>query len=135
MWLGAAALAKRADFGGSGGQELLAIRQEDVARATENLQQWSVDLVQWKYDTSVPSDDVSDASDAQRWDIVASPYLARDQKTPIMRDILKPQERAVTHWNADPYVLAVQGGGGVEFAPCEWTLPYWLLVYYGALAA
>ena len=132
MWLGAVALAARADGAADSsdssdgsGADILDVTHADVTAATENLQQWAIDMVQWQYDTT---------AGGVRWDVVSSPYLARDDKTPIMRDILPPQERVVTHWNADPYTEGVQGSGNAEYAPCEWTLPYWLMVYYGVLA-
>ena len=130
LWLGVAALAARTQgrmaAGIDHGVATTLFTKRDVEAARENLRLWVIDMVQWGYDTTP-------GAPGLRWDVVQSPYLSRDGKTPIMRDILPPQERVLSHWNSDPYYMAAQGGGTTEFAPCEWTLPYWLMVYYGVL--
>ena len=98
--------------------------EKDIEQAVSSLQRWSVDMIAWDFNNN-PS---------LRWDVDASPYFARDSTNPIMRDILPPQERVQTHWNADPYAIGPGGGGGsTEFAPSEYELPYYLLLFFGAI--
>ena len=79
-----------------------------------------------------------------RWDCPEQPYYGRDNPSNLlMRLIRPPQERILGHYNIDPFTLdsshgapdayAGGGGGGVEYSPAEWLLPYWSMRFYGLL--
>lgn len=81
---------------------------------------------------------------AGRWDCPEQPYYGRDNPDVLlMQHIRPPQERAMGHYNTDPFALdsshgatdaySEGGGGGTEFSPAEWLLPYWSMRYYGLL--
>ena len=111
LWLGV--------YAGTGGQTV-----EDsgaIDNAVWSLRHSAIDFVDWTI------------SNSNRWDITQSPFFRRDSTDPLMRQILPPQERAMTKWNSDPFVIPSGGSGYAEEAPYVWQLPYHLMLYNGLI--
>jgi hypothetical protein len=108
------------------------VSSSEKERAIQSLQLYSSDLIGWSVHNS------------GRWDCIEQPYYGRDNPDNLlMRNIRPPQERILGHYNIDPFALdssheatdAYSGGagGGVEYSPAEWLLPYWSLRFYDLL--
>jgi len=92
-----------------------------IDNAVWSLRHSAIDFVDWTI------------SNSNRWDITQSPFFRRDSTDPLMRQILPPQERAMTKWNSDPFVIPSGGSGYAEEAPYVWQLPYHLMLYNGLI--
>lgn len=94
---------------------------KEINNAMWSMRQTPLDLVNWPYYNQF------------RWDCPAGPFYVRGSvNDPIMRAIRPMSERAMSHYNNDPFEM--NGGGGyTEFEPSVLTEPYWILVGSGVL--
>ena len=98
----------------------LAVTDQDRASAEFSLRRWAVDNIDWQIDGS------------KRIDLIAQPFRMRLGTAGLMKQIRPPSERVATHANNDPFVL-VTGGGGTEFEPAVYLLPYYIMRFYDLL--
>ena len=90
----------------------------DWEGALWTLQKFPLSLVDW---TVVNS---------HRQDLTRLPANFRRQET---KELLPPDERRMTRWNGQPFVLDGGSGGHIEYAGDEFLLPYWMARYLRVL--
>ena len=92
----------------------------DAVAAVETLRQTPLDLVDWRLENS------------HRADVTIDPLPNRngERLSDVTLPPLPPDERALTLWNGDPFVLDGGGDGANEKAGSFWLLAYWLARYH-----
>lgn len=50
-----------------------------------------------------------------------------------MKDFLPADERQITRWNTQSFILDGGSGGRIEFGGDEFLLPYWMMRYNQSL--
>lgn len=83
----------------------------DAEGAAWTLRQFPLELVTWRVENS------------HRADITRKPENFRHEQ---LEELLPADERQITRWNTQPFVLDGGDGGQIEFAGDEFLLPYWL---------
>jgi hypothetical protein len=98
-------------------------RRCDVEGATQTLEDWPWDLVDWA------------ARGSHRTDvqILSTPGIHR-HRTQLDR-VLPISERSQGRWNSNPWIADGGGDGRHEHDGVAWSLGYWLGVYHGFLPA
>ena len=95
---------------------------KEINNAMWSMRQTPTDLINWSFENGF------------RWDCPATPFHVRNEfGTEIMRAIRPMSERAMSHYNNDPFEMNGGGGGYTEFEPAVLTEPYWILVGSGVL--
>ncbi|MGV3774834.1 MAG: hypothetical protein ACO1QB_18195 [Verrucomicrobiales bacterium] len=83
----------------------------DHEKAVSTLQAFPLDMVAW------------DVQNSHRKDIAKlSPNFRGEQ----LKEFLRPDERQITRWNTQPFILDGGSGGRIEFGGDEFLLPYWM---------
>lgn len=95
------------------------IEPEQMQDALWSLREWPLDSIDWP----VPA--------AHRLDVSLNRYPDRFGK-PQIEQLLPPDERRLTRWNANPY-RADGGSGTYALDPGAWLLPYWMARYHGLI--
>jgi hypothetical protein len=62
-------------------------------------------------------------TNSHRRDITRLPPNFRSQE---LKELLPPDERRITRWNSQPFILDGGNGGSTELAGDEFLLPYWM---------
>jgi len=75
------------------------------------LRYFPLDMVDWTVRNS------------HRQDLTKLEKNFRRQQT---RELLPPDERRMTRWNGQPFILDGGSGGQIEFGGDEFLLPYWM---------
>jgi hypothetical protein len=75
------------------------------------LRGFPLDMIDWS------------VANSHRGDITRLPANFRFQE---LKELLPPDERRVTRWNGQPFVLNGGSGGTTELAGDEFLLPYWM---------
>ena len=91
-----------------------------IERSVHTLRRNALDLVDWPVDHSV------------RADITLTPFHVRDKDWDTIKEVLPPDQRPTTHFNADLFA-AVTGSGMQEYDPSVFRLPYYMMRFYGLL--
>jgi hypothetical protein len=78
------------------------------------LRFFPLDMVDWS------------VTNSHRADITRLPENFRKQQ---LQELLPPDERRMTRWNSQPFILDGGHGGGIELAGDEYLLPYWMARY------
>ncbi len=82
-----------------------------LEEALWTLRHFPLDMVDWTVRNS------------HRADLTKLDQNFRRQQT---RELLPPDERRMTRWNGQPYILDGGSGGHIEFGGDEFLLPYWM---------
>ena len=98
-------------------------RRCDIAQATETLEDWPWDLLDW----------ASRGSHRMDVQILNAPGIHRH--TTQLNRVLPISERSQARWNSNPWTADVDGHGGHEHDGVAWSLGYWLGVYHGFVPA
>jgi hypothetical protein len=85
--------------------------QFDLEGALWTLRGYPLDLVSWSVQNS------------HRHDLTQLTANFRNQQT---QQLLPPDERPISRWNGNPFVLDGGDGGQTELAGDEFLLPYWM---------
>lgn len=93
----------------------------DAGAAIETLERIPLDLVRWN------------VTNSHRGDVMLSPHRDRFGR-PQALQVLPPDERPLTKWNANPYLLDGGHGGNREDDGAFFLLPYWMGRYHGMLS-
>ena len=98
-------------------------RRCDVEEATETLQDWPWELIDWA------------TRGSQRTDVQVLTAPGRHRNRTQLNRVLPASERSQGRWNSSPWVAEVAAADGVEHDGVAWSLGYWLGVYHGFLPA
>lgn len=92
----------------------------DVEEATEDLQEWPWELIDWTVRNS------------QRQDVEVRREAGIDDPLQLGR-VVPPSERFLKRWNANPWSADGGSDGAIEHDGSTWLFAYWLGVYHGYL--
>ena len=91
-----------------------------IERSVYTLRRFPLDLINWPVDHTI------------RADITITPFHVRDNDQTTIKEVLPPDQRPSTHFNADLFA-ATTGTGLQEYEPSVFRLPYYMMRYYGLL--
>jgi hypothetical protein len=98
-------------------------RRCDVEEATQTLEDWPWDLIDWG------------TRGSHRTDVQILTAPGRHRHVSQINRVLPISERSQGRWNSNPWVADGNGGGRHEHDGVAWSLGYWLGVYHGFLPA
>lgn len=90
----------------------------DVAIALEEIQQFPLDLINWRMENS------------HRWDLPKDPMLSRFRRSQSTKAIPTP-ESGISRWNTNPKEFDSGDGGKTEDSGSYYLFAYWMGRYYG----
>ncbi|WP_028526898.1 hypothetical protein [Runella limosa] len=90
----------------------------DVAVALEEIQQFPLDLINWRMENS------------HRWDLPRDPLLSRFRRLQSTKPIPTP-ESSISRWNTNPKEFDSGDGGKTEDSGSYYLFAYWMGRYYG----
>jgi len=91
-----------------------AAKEYGLDDALWTLRLFPLDMIDWS------------VSNSHRRDIHKLPPNFRFQE---LEELLPPDERRITRWNSQPFVLDGGSGGSLELGGDEFLLPYWMARY------
>jgi hypothetical protein len=97
-------------------------RRCDVEEATQTLQDWPWDLIDWG------------TRAGQRTDVQVLTSPGRHRNRTQLNRVLPASERSQGRWNSSPWTADSGGSGRVEHDGVAWSLSYWLGVYHRFLS-
>jgi hypothetical protein len=92
----------------------------DLSVALDELQDYPIDLIDWKMENS------------HRWDLHEDPIVARGGNQQATLPIPTP-ENGIFRWNTNPRQLDTGAGGLREETGTYFLLPYWMGRYHGVI--
>jgi hypothetical protein len=98
-------------------------RRCDVEEATQMLQDWPWELIDWA------------TRGSQRTDVQVLSAPGRHRNRTQLNRVLPASERSQGRWNSNPWAADSGGSGRLEHDGVAWSLSYWLGVYHGFLPA
>ena len=96
-------------------------RHCDVEAATETLEDWPWDLLDWA------------TRGSHRTDVQVLTSPGRHRNRTQLNRVLPVSERSQGRWNSSPWIADGGGSGRLENDGVAWSLAYWLGVYHGFL--
>ena len=90
----------------------------DLGIAREEIQQYPLDLINWRMENS------------HRWDLPKDPLLSRFKKAQSTQAIPTP-ESGISRWNTNPKEFDTGDGGATEDSGTYFLFAYWMGRYHG----
>ncbi len=94
----------------------------DVGDATQTLQDWPWELIDWT------------AHNSQRHDILVQPMMGARRSRAKLDRVLPASERSQGRWNSNPWIADSGSDGSSENDGAAWAIGYWLGVYHGYIS-